>query len=100
MATPLSIPSSTTHGPDADFSSDEGSKEVLEDSDDEFTMKKRIFDSDEEEGDEHETEAMGTYSFTLVKFSLHPLSLPFSLHDFLMQSSFILHVHSSDHKIS
>ena len=77
MVTPSSIPSSATHGPDADLSS-EGFEEVLKDSDDEHTVKKRIFDFIEKEGDEHEVEAIGTYSLIFVKFFLHPLSLPSS----------------------
>ncbi|XP_050271872.1 uncharacterized protein LOC126715345 isoform X3 [Quercus robur] len=58
MVTPSSIPSSAIRGPDADLSSDEGFKEVLEDSNDEPTMKKRISDSDKEDSDEHETKAL------------------------------------------
>ena len=46
VVTPSSIPSSATCGPDADLSSDEGSEEVLEYSNDEPTMKKRISDFD------------------------------------------------------
>ena len=53
-----SIPSSATHGLDADLSS-EGSKDVLEDLDDEPTMKKRVSDFKEEESTEHEAEFMG-----------------------------------------
>lgn len=49
LVTPSSIPNSTTRGPDADLSS-EGSKEVLEDSNNEPAMKKMISDSDKEEG--------------------------------------------------
>jgi len=45
VVTPSSIPNSTTRGLDADLSF-EGSKEVLEDSDDRPTMKKRISNSD------------------------------------------------------
>ena len=60
VVTPSSIPNSVTRGPDADLSS-EGSDEVLEDSDDEPTVKKRISDSNEKEGDEHEVEALSTY---------------------------------------
>ena len=53
-----SIPSSATRGPDADLSL-EGSKDVLEDPDDEPTMKKMASDSEEEESAEHEAEFMG-----------------------------------------
>ena len=67
VVTPSSIPSSTTLGPNADLSS-EGSDKVLEDSDDKFTMKKRISDSDEEEGGDHEAEFRGMYLPYFVKF--------------------------------
>ena len=78
MITPLSIPGSATRGPDADLSSKD-SEEILEDSDDEPTMKKRVSNSDEEEeGGDHETKTMGTCLLYLLSFSLHPLSLPFS----------------------
>ena len=83
VITPSAIPISTTCGLDADFSS-EGSEEVLEDSDDEPTMKKRIFDSDEEEGDEHEAETMGTYFSHFLSFPLHLSPLPsFSIFFFI-----------------
>jgi len=85
MVTPSSIPSSTTREPDANLSS-EVSEEILEDSDDESTVKKWISDSDEEEGDEHEAEAIGTYSFIFVKFSFHLLSLPSSFFSLLYAS--------------
>ena len=89
MVTPSSIPSSTTHGPDADLSS-EGFEEVLKDSDDEPTVKKRITNSDEEEGVEHGVEAMGMYL-------LLPLSSFYTyLYNLLMQSQFILHIYPSD----
>ena len=102
VVTPSSIPSSATHGPNADLFF-EGYEEVLEDSDDEPTVKKRIFDCNEEEGDEHKAETMGTYLSYLLSFSLHPLSLPSSsfymyLRNLLMQSPFILYVFSSDHR--
>ena len=67
VVTPSSIRSSTTRGPDADLSS-EGPEEVLKDSNDELTIKKRISDFDEEEGDDHEAEAMGTYLSYLLSF--------------------------------
>ena len=69
MVTPSSILSSTTSGPDADFSS-EGSKDIFEDPDDEPTMKKRISDSEEEESVEHEAEFMGMCLFILLSFLL------------------------------
>ena len=53
-----SIPSSATHGPNVDLSS-EGSEDVLDDPDDEPVLKKRISDSDDEEGAPPETEFMG-----------------------------------------
>ena len=53
VVTPSSIPTSTTRGPDADLSLDEGSEEVLEDSEDEPVMKTRVSDSNEDsDGDE------------------------------------------------
>ena len=67
VVTPSFVLSSATRGPDADLSS-EGSEEVLEDSDDEPTVKKRISDSGEEEGDKHEAEVMGTYLLYLLSF--------------------------------
>ena len=45
MITPSSIPTSATRGPNADLSS-EGSEDVLEDPDDEPTIKKRVSDSE------------------------------------------------------
>lgn len=56
MVTPSSIPSSSTHGPDVDLSSDEGFEEALEDFEDEPVVRKRVSDSDKDVG--HETEAM------------------------------------------
>ena len=64
-----SIPSSTTRGLDADLSF-EGSNKVLEDSDDEPNMKKRISDFNEKEGGDHEAEFMGMYLPYFVKFPL------------------------------
>ena len=103
---PSSILSSATHRPDADLSSYEGSGEVLKDFDDELTMKKRASGSIEEDSDEHETEAMGTYPLHLLGF--FPIlyrchfffffSSYIYLHNFIMQHLLILHVHSSNHK--
>lgn len=76
VVTPSSIPSSATHGPNVDLSSDEGFEVVLEDSNDEPTMKKKVSDSDEEESGEHKIEAMGTYSLHVLGFLSLPLSLP------------------------
>ena len=53
-----SISSSATCGPNVELSS-EGSEDVLEDPDDEPTMKKKVFDFDEEESANHEVEFMG-----------------------------------------
>ena len=58
VVTPSSIPSSATRGPDTDLSS-EGSEDILEDSDNAPVLKKRIFDSDEEESAPPEPEFMG-----------------------------------------
>ena len=73
VVTPSSIPSFVTRGPDADLFSDEGSEKVLEDSEDEPTIKKRVSNSDEEDSGEHETEAMGMYLMPLLGFLPHPL---------------------------
>ena len=49
------------------MSSDEGSKEVLEDSKDESIMYTRVSNFDEDgEGDEQETETMGTCLLSLA----------------------------------
>ena len=69
VVTVSSIPSSATRGPDADLSL-EGSKDVLEDPDDEPTMKKMASDSEEEESAEHEAEFMGMH---LLIFLSSPL---------------------------
>ena len=58
VVTPSSILSSATHGPDVDLSF-EGSEDVLEEPDDEPTMKKRVSDFEEQESAEHEAEFMG-----------------------------------------
>ena len=73
VVTPSSIPSSAIRGPDADLSSDEGSKEVLKDSEDEPTMKKRVSDSNEEDSDKHKTEAMSMYLLPLLGLLFHPI---------------------------
>ena len=83
VVTPSFIPSFATRGPDVDLSS-EGSEDVLEDSDDEPVLKKRISDSDDEESAPPETEFMGMclspflffffffffFSFAFAKFIL------------------------------
>ena len=62
MVTLSSTPSSATCGPDADLSS-EGSEDVLEDLDDDPTMKKRVSNSKEEESAKHKTKFMGMCLF-------------------------------------
>ena len=93
--TPSSIPSSATHGLNANLSSNEGFEEGLEDDEDEPIAKNRVSDLDEEDGSEHETEAMGM-SLALIRPSL--LSDP--LYNFLIQCLIILHIHSFSHKYS
>ena len=95
VVTPSSIPSSTTLGPNANLSS-EGSNKVLEDSDDKPTMKKRISDSDEEEGGDHKAEFRGMYLPYFVKFLFFFLffffsflSLPSSFFSFLYTYTYI-----------
>lgn len=73
VVTPLSIPSSATHGLDANLSFKEGSEEVLEDFEDEPTMKKRVSNSDEEDGGEHETEAIGMCLLPLLGLLFSPI---------------------------
>ena len=68
VVTPSSIPSSAIRGPDADLSS-EGSKDVLEDPNDEPIIKKRISKSDEEESVDSETEFIGMCLFLLFLLS-------------------------------
>ncbi|KAK9998115.1 hypothetical protein SO802_017718 [Lithocarpus litseifolius] len=59
VVTPSSIPSFGTYGPDANLSSDEAFEEILEDFEDKPITKKKVFDSDEDDGGEHKTEVMG-----------------------------------------
>ncbi|KAK9988730.1 hypothetical protein SO802_028969 [Lithocarpus litseifolius] len=59
MITP-SIPSSATRGPDADLSSKDFD-EVLEDPNDEPTMKKRVSEFDKDEEGDHEVEFMEAF---------------------------------------
>ena len=104
VVTPSSIPSSATRGPDADLSF-EGSEDVLEDLDDEPTMKKRVSDFEEEESVENEVEFMGICLLILFNSFLPPFFFFFScyllfIHIYicvtpLLRSPFILHVHSS-----
>ena len=95
MVTPSSIPSSATHGLNANLFSNEGFKEVLEDDEDEPIVKKRVSYSDEDDGGEHKIEAMAM-SFALVRPSLS--SRP--LYNFLIQCLIILHIHSFSHRYS
>ena len=67
VVTPSFIPNFATRGPNAILSS-KGSEEVLEDYDDESTMKKRISYSNKEEGGDHEAETMGMYLPCLLSF--------------------------------
>jgi len=95
MVTPSSIPSSATHGLDANLFSNEGFEEVLEDDEDEPIVKKRVSDSDEDDGGEHKTEAMGMFLALVRPFlSSHPL------YNFLMQCMIILYVHSFSQRYS
>lgn len=60
VVTPSSIPSSATQGTDADLSFDEGSKEILEDFEDELVLKTRVSNSDKDnDSGEQEVEAIG-----------------------------------------
>ena len=88
VVTPSSIPSSTTHGPDVDLSF-KGSKDILEDPDDEPVSKKRISDSDEEENVLPEAEFMGVClsSFPFFFFFFFFWFLPSSFFSFLSSSS-------------
>ncbi|KAK9983659.1 hypothetical protein SO802_033184 [Lithocarpus litseifolius] len=71
VVTPSSIPSSAIRGPDADLSS-EGSEDFLEDSDDEPTMKKRVSNSEEEEGVDHEVQPMEVAADTDIPTATSP----------------------------
>lgn len=73
MVTPSSISSFDTREPEAYLSSAKGSKEVLEDSEDESAMKKRVSDSDEEDSGKRKTEAIGTYLLSLLGLLFRPL---------------------------
>ena len=69
VVSPSSIPSSATRGPDVDLSS-KRSKDILEDPNDEPTLKKRVSDPKEEENVKHEAKFMGMYLFILLSFLL------------------------------
>ena len=60
VVAPSSIPSSATHGPDVDLSF-EGSKDILEDPNDELVLKKRISNCNDKKYAPPETEFMGMY---------------------------------------
>ena len=67
VVTPSFIPNSTTRGPDTNLSSNEGSKEVLEDSNDERVVRTRVSDSDNASDDDKQgAEAMGMYPLSLL----------------------------------
>ena len=82
VVTPSSIPSSATHRPDVDLSS-EGSEDVLEDPKDELVLKKRISDSDDEEDAPPETEFMGICLSPFFLFLVKSIPPPFFCHLFL-----------------
>ena len=91
-----SIPSSATRGPDADLSS-EIFEDVLEDPDDEPTMKKRIFDFDEEESADHEAEFMGMHLPYLVKFPSLSLFFFFFIAFLFLLLLIYIHTHTHTH---
>ena len=71
VVTPSSIPNFVTRGPDTDLSSDEGSKKVFEDSDDEPVVKTWVSDSNvASDDDEQEAKAMGMYPLPLLSLLL------------------------------
>ena len=76
VVTPSSIPSSTTRGPNADLSSDEGSEEVFEDSKDDSITKKRVSNFDEDDSGKHETAAMGMCLLPLLDLLFSPSPAP------------------------
>ena len=70
VVTPSSIPGSTTRGPDPDLSLEE-SDDIFEELDDAPVLKKRIFDSDEEESALPDLDFMGMYlTFPLSPFCI------------------------------
>ena len=83
VVTPSSILRSATHGLYVDLSSNEGSKEVLEDSKEVLVAKKRVSTSDEHDGGECETEATGM-SLALIRSSLFFLFFFFFFGNFLV----------------
>ena len=73
VVTPSSIPNFATCVLDVDLSS-EGSEDVLEDPDDEPVLKKRIFDSDDEESVPPEVEFIGICLSSFLPFFFLPSS--------------------------
>ena len=73
---PSSIPSSATRGPDVDLSS-KGSKDVLEDLDDEPVLKKRISNSNDEGSVPPEAEFIGMCLSPFLLLFLPSLFFPF-----------------------
>ena len=96
VVTPSSISSSATRGLNAELSS-EGSEDVLEDPDDEPTMKKRIFDFDEEESADHEAEFMGLHLPYLVKFPSLSLFFFFFIAFLFLLLLIYIHTHTHTH---
>ena len=76
VVAPSSSPSSTTHGPNVDLSF-EGSKDILEDPDNEPVLKKRIFDSDDKKDAPPETEFIGMYLSPFFLFLAKSIPPPF-----------------------
>ena len=72
--------------------SNEGYEEVLEDSEDELVAKKRVFDSDKDDGGEREADAMG--------MCLLPLSGLFFFGNFLVRFLIILCNYFLSHRYS
>ena len=84
VVTPSFIPSFATRGPDTDLSS-KGFEDILEDLDDESVLKKRISDSDEEEGAPPEPKFMGMCLplFLFAKFTFFFFCYLFLVHMYL-----------------
>ena len=76
VVAPSSIPSSTTCGPDVDLSF-EGSKDILEDPDNEPVLKKRIFYSDDKKDAPPKTEFIGMYLSPFFLFLAKSIPPPF-----------------------
>ena len=89
VVTPSSILTSTTQVPDVELSLDEGSNEVLEDSDDEPVIKIRVSDSDDAFDDEPDTEAIGTRFRSLFSL-ISLLFLLFLAHPFICLACYLI----------